>query len=118
MKHRRRLVDAATSPPFRRDSCGMVDVSVVASPTPPFRAGAVLSDLYDMSTYYGRLQYNWRRMNPLQLRWSAVEIAQANATLAAYDRGDRSRSDAELWRAAEIREVTCAPGSDGAMMDG
>ena len=55
----------------------------VAAPTPPFRAGATLSDLYDLTTYYGRLQYNWRRMNPLQLRWSAAEIAQANATLAA-----------------------------------
>ena len=87
----------------------------VAAPTPPFRATSTLADLYDLTTYYGRLQYNWRRMNPLQLRWSAVEIAQANATLAAYDRGDRSRSDSELWRAAEIREVTCAPGSDGAM---
>ena len=83
------------------DALTMVDVP---APTPPFRASSSLADLYDLTTYYGRLQYNWRRMNPLQLRWSAVEIARANATLAAYNSGDRSRSDAELWRAAEIRD--------------
>ena len=47
----------------------------MGAPRRPPRAATSLADLYDLTTYYGRLQYNWRRMNPLQLRWSAAECA-------------------------------------------
>jgi hypothetical protein len=78
-------------------------------PLPPFRSGARLSDLYDMSTVAGRWRYNWALLSPLGLRWGRKEVAEANAALADCAAGGRLRSDRELWHASAVL-ATAAPG--------
>lgn len=80
-------------------------------PLPPFRPGARLFDLYDMSTVAGRWRYNWALLSPLGLRWGLEEVAEANAVLDGYAAGGRLRSDRELWHATAVL-ATAAPGGE------
>lgn len=78
------------------------------NPLPPFRSGAHLSEIYDLSSFAGRWRYNWAVLSPLGLRWGKQSVADANAALAERAAGDRSRSDEELWHATAVL-ATAAP---------
>ena len=75
---------------------------------PPFRLGAHYSDLYDMSSFYGRLRYNWACCSPLGLVHGQAAVDRANSLLDAHASGSLQGRDAELWDALHVR-ATCAP---------
>jgi len=96
---RRRADDLLRSPPL------------APQPLPPFRTGAHLSELYDMSSFSGRWRYNWALLSPLGLRWGSEAVAEANAALADCAAGGRTRSDHELWHATAVL-ATAAPAGE------
>tara|TARA_B100000513_G_scaffold73925_1_gene29769 strand:- start:493 stop:1827 length:1335 start_codon:yes stop_codon:yes gene_type:complete len=76
------------------------------APLPRFRPGASrLSDLYDLHTFVGRLQYNWALCSPMGLRWGATAVSDSKALLADPC---SAGTDAELWRATAVL-AACAP---------
>jgi hypothetical protein len=101
------LWDAA----LRRRDALLSSPPLAPEPLPPFRPGARLADLYDMSTVAGRWRYNWALLSPLGLRWGREEVAEANAALADYATGGRLRSDRELWHASAVL-TTAAPAGE------
>lgn len=46
-----------------------------------------LSSYFDMTTFVGRLRYNFMLCNPLNLRWGAREVADAKSTLKSWKDG-------------------------------
>ena len=40
-----------------------------------------------MTTFFGRLQYNWALCSPLGLRWGGHAVQEARATLASHQNG-------------------------------
>lgn len=80
-------------------------------PLPRFRAGARLSDLYDLETFRGRLRYNWALCSPLGLRWGHSAVADSKALLAAHAAGSTSAADVALWRATAVL-AACAPNGE------
>ena len=63
-----------------------------------------LSSYYDLSTFLGRLEYNWALCSPFGLRWGEAAVGAAKETIAKSD----SAEPADLQRAQLILAV-CAP---------
>ena len=52
---------------------------------PPFRADAAFSELFDTSTYLGRLDYTWALCSPLGLQHGRAAFEAARSTLRRFD---------------------------------
>ena len=64
---------------------------------------------YDQSTYMGRLSHFREMTDPKTLLVGDEELGKATALLAAYNKGDRSASDADLWEAKRIKDAIIHP---------
>ena len=64
---------------------------------------------YDQTTYTGRLRRFKELTNPLLLLVGDDELNKARSLLAAYNKGDRSASDADLWNAKRIEDAIIHP---------
>ena len=64
---------------------------------------------YDQTTYTGRLRRFKELTNPLLLFVGDDELSKARSLLAAYNKGDRSASDADLWNAKRIEDAIIHP---------
>eukprot|EP00035_Acanthoeca_spectabilis_P031613 m.15004 g.15004 ORF g.15004 m.15004 type:complete len:337 (-) comp4859_c0_seq1:185-1195(-) len=76
---------------------------------PPFRPGAHLSDLHDLSTFRGRWRYNWDVLSPYGLQWGHEAVAEANAVLASRAQG-QPIPDADCWHATRVRAAAAPAG--------
>ena len=66
-----------------------------------------LSEYYDLSTFMGRLSYNWSFFSPLNLRFGSEALAEANETLRAD-----SGASLEQRRQALVVRAACAPAGE------
>ena len=64
---------------------------------------------YDQTTYTGRLRRFKELTNPLLLLVGDDELSKARSLLAAYNKGDRSASGADLWNAKRIEDAIIHP---------
>ena len=64
---------------------------------------------YDQSTFAGRLSHFREMTDPNTLLTTDAELKAAQDLLAAYDKGDRSATDAELWNAKRIKDAIIHP---------
>ena len=74
----------------------------MAETVPPFNPKGAR---YDQSTFEGRLRHFREMTDPNTLLVGDDELKKAQSLLAAYDKGDRSASDAELWNAKRIKDA-------------
>ena len=82
------------------------------SPAAPRRRTALphLSSYYDMSSFGGRLRYNWALCNPLNLRWNRDAVQRARAVLSRHHAGVAVTSG-ELQHAQTVLAVSAPQGS-------
>jgi len=78
----------------------------MAETVPPFNPKGAR---YDQSTFEGRLRHFREMTDPNTLLVGDDELKKAQSLLAAYDKGDRSASDAELWNAKRIKDAIIHP---------
>ena len=68
-----------------------------------------LSQYYDMTTFRGRLMYNWALCNPLGLRWGEHAVHQAQSTVTAFQQGEYVAHD-DLQHAQTVLAVSAPQG--------
>ena len=70
--------------------------------------------LWNMNTYLGRYRHFIDFIDPRYLLRNEDQMFSARDLLKAYDEGDRSATDVELWNAQRL--VQCSFGADGSII--
>ena len=68
-----------------------------------------LSSYYDMTSFFGRLKYNWSICNPLALRWGEASVRQASSTVDKHMSGVEIPT-ADLKHAQTVLSVAAPQG--------
>ena len=88
----------------------MTDVTLnTSSEQPSCPVFSLKGSYYDMTTYHGRFFQIMDQIDPRTLLLSADEISSAQRLLEEFERGDRSRSDSELWEAKKRVDAAVHP---------